>query len=132
LIPTAIRLRLVEKTPHPLPLEPVHPVVQRALRSTGLSGALGRGAADEYDGPEQLVGVLLREPREELELAPILGRLYALASALRHRPGIIPVLPGSLQASVVDVTGRCAMRHFHGTREPFVGEKGAQVPHVNA
>ncbi len=43
-------------------------------------------AAEEHDGAEQLVGALCRELAQQLELVPILGRLYALASDLRHGP----------------------------------------------
>ena len=55
------------------------------LRGLGLLGALDRGAAEEDDGAEQLVGELLGPVDEQGELLPVLGGGHLGTGTARHR-----------------------------------------------
>jgi hypothetical protein len=48
--------------------------IEGTLGSTGLGGAFGRRLVEKDDRADQLVGALARRPRQEFDLAPVLGR----------------------------------------------------------
>ena len=70
----ALHLRRAEEARHPLALEARRLPVEGALRRAGQTGALGRGVPEEDDGADELVGALLGEADEQVELLPIVGR----------------------------------------------------------
>ncbi len=53
------RSRIVKQTLHPLFGEPHRLAAQRALRDAGFAGADRGRLAEEHDGPQELVGLLL-------------------------------------------------------------------------
>ncbi len=100
---------------HPLALEAVRLSIDHALRYARLSGRLSGGLPEEPGTrdsgwwSEHLVQALLGGPDKQLQLAPVLGRFYALASESRHGAAMIrrsgqfenPRLGWFLRASVM-------------------------------
>jgi len=84
--------RLLRKEPcHAEHVEAVRLAVDRAHRSAGFLGALGRSPAEQHDWADQLVAGLLRPGEPEAELLPVLSGLHPAALVARHdRPRLAP------------------------------------------
>src|SRR5205814_9958815 len=69
---------------HPILREPRRLPRERARRGAGLLRTLRRGMAEEDNRTNQLIGELLGELGEQLELLPVVGRFEARAQTRRH------------------------------------------------
>jgi hypothetical protein len=76
---------VLEQTGHPRRIEEIRLARQGALSNTGRGGTFRCGLAEQGDGPQDLVHLLLLPGDIEVNLVPLMRRLAALALRCRHR-----------------------------------------------
>jgi len=88
----------LEGSRHPCGVEAVGPTTEPPLRHAGLAGALGGGAAQEGDAPQQFVGRFPWRGDADAELPPIVGHVLLGPFRRRDRSPTIEVLSSPARA----------------------------------
>jgi hypothetical protein len=118
-----------EEAGHALSIEARRPPVDGPLGDASLPGALAGGTAEEHDRAQQLVGALLREGCQQLQLLPVVSGLDARASHGRHGERLPSLSGGARPRALAERTAvvrpsLAANRHDAGLADRLGGHPG--------